>query len=212
MAQVQRITGDVSITGALSVGGGITGQGRTGLDEDPAEVYDLPIQDFRVWDAFQTLIATAGTDDLGITAGAFGTAVPYITTGDVKAAGTTTRYARTRFTFPPEYVAGADVSFRLNAAMVTTVAGTSAVVDLEAYKSGRTAAGFAITGSDLVTTAATTINSLTPSEKTFTVNASGLSPGDSLDIRLTITVVDAGTGTAVIGAVAHAELLLDVKG
>lgn len=209
MATVQRITGDVQVTGSISATGGITGQNRSGLDEDAAEVYELPIQDFRVWDAFQTAIATAGTDDLGITAGAFGTGTPYITTGDVKALGTTTRYARTLFTLPPEYVSGADVSFRAAAGMLTTVAGTSAVIDFEAYKSDRDST---IGGSDLVTTVATTINSLTFGEKTFTVNASGLNAGDVLDIRVTITVVDAGTGTAVIGAIAHAEVLLDIKG
>jgi hypothetical protein len=179
------------------------------LVQDNLVAYDLPISDFRVFDAYQTLLGTPASDDLGITTGAHGTGLPYISTGDLKAAGATTRRARILFTLPPEYVAGETVQIRFAAGMVTTVADTSATVDAEVYVSARTTLK---TGSDLVSTSATTINSVTFAEKTFTVTATSLSPGDILDIRVSIAVTDAATLTAVIGAIAHAEVQCDVKG
>lgn len=203
------IQGNLSVIGSLSVSGGITGQQRAGLTEETAIAYPLELQNWRVWDAFQTALGSAAADDLGITAGVFATGTPYITTGDVKALGTTTRYARTMFTLPAEYVGGGAITLRFAAGMLTTVAATSAVIDAEVYVAARDTLK---SGSDLVTTSAMTINSLTFGEKTFSLNASGLIPGSLLDIRLTITVVDGATVTAVIGAVAAAEIQLTIKG
>ena len=70
--------------------------------------------------------------------------------------------------------------------MGTTVAGTSCVVDVEAYKVGKDNT----LGSDICATSATTINSLTFANKDFTITAGTLAAGDVLDIRITITVVD----------------------
>ncbi len=92
--------------------------------------------------------------------------------------------------------------------MVTTVAGTSATVDVEAYKIGKDNT----LGSDLCATSAQSINSLTFSNKTFTITAGALAAGDVLDVRLAIAVSDAASGTAVIGAIAGIDLLADVKG
>ena len=209
MANVQRIVGDVAIVGSLDVSGGIIGQNRSGLDTDTAETYMLPIQTFRVWDAFQTALGSAAADDLGIATGTFGTGLPYITTGDVKAAGAVTRYARTLFTLPPEYVSGGAVSIRFASKMVTTVADVSATIDAEVYKSARDTLK---TGSDLVTTAATTINSLTAANRDFELSSGGLAPGDVLDIRVAIATNDAATATVVTCAIAHAEVILDIKG
>jgi hypothetical protein len=93
--------------------------------------------------------------------------------------------------------------------MLTTVADTSATIDVEAYESAKTTLK---TGSDLVTTAAQSINSLTFADKAFDLTVTDLSPGDQLDIRFTVAVVDAATGTAVTAALASVELLLDIKG
>jgi hypothetical protein len=194
-----RITGDLS---------GITGLPRDSITQEDLKAYPLPIENWRVWDAFQTALGTAGTDDLGIATGTFGTGLPYITTGDVKTL-TATRYARALFTLPPEYVAGETIQIRFATGMITTIAGTSATIDAEAYYSDRDST---IGGSDLVSTAAASINYLTFAEKTFTVNPVGRNPGDALDIRVAIATVDAATGTAVIGAIVHAEVQLDIKG
>lgn len=209
MANVQRITGDVQITGSLTVTGEISGQSRSGMSTDTDQVYPLHIQGWRIWDAFQTVLTTAGTDDLGVTTGTFGTGTPYLTAGDLKAAGATSRRARTLFQLPPEYVTGSGVTIRFAAGMITTVSDGTATVDVEAWKSDRDTT---IGGSDLVSTAATTINSLTFGNKDFDLNSGSLAAGDWLDIRVTIAVSDAATATAVIGAIAHAEIIFDIKG
>ena len=204
-----RYPANIDIQGDLTVRGTIPTVPRSSIVQESIAPYLLPPQLWRVWDAFQTAIATAGSDDLGVTAGAFATGCPYITAGDNKALGATTRRARIIFTLPPEYVAGETVQLRAAAGMLTTVADTSCTVDFECYKLNRDTLK---TGSDLVTTSATTMNSLTFGEKVFAVTATSLSPGDILDIRLSITCTDAATGTAVTPALAAVEVQLDVKG
>jgi hypothetical protein len=92
--------------------------------------------------------------------------------------------------------------------MITTVADTSCTIDFQAYRSNQ-AVGI---GSDLVTTAATTMNSLTDANIDFTVDAATLLPGDLLDIRMAITCTDGATATAVIPSVGAVELLCSIKG
>ncbi len=147
-------------------------------------------------------------DDLAFTSGAFGTGTPYITTGDVKNT-TITRYCRFMVQLPPEYVAGETIELRFSAGMLTTVASSVATIDCEAYKSNRDTTK---TGSDLVSTAAQSINSLTFANKDFVVTSTSLSPGDWLDVRVTIAVTDSATATAVTAAIGAEELLLDIKG
>jgi hypothetical protein len=89
------------------------------------------------------------------------------------------------------------------------VASVTATVDLEAYLSDKFGA---VSGSDLVTTAATTINSLTPANKDFTLTATNLAPGEWIDFRIKVAVNDSGTGTAVIAAIGTVEFLLDIRG
>jgi hypothetical protein len=93
--------------------------------------------------------------------------------------------------------------------MITTVADTTATLDVEVYKL-QGDPDDAI-GSDLVSTAATTINSLVFADIDFALNASALSPGDILDVRITTTVTDAASGTAVIAGISSARLLADVR-
>jgi len=95
------------------------------------------------------------------------------------------------------------------AGMVTTVADTSCTVDFEVYLCAKTTLA---SGSDLVTTSATTINSTSFAAKNFDLTSAGLSPGDMLDIRISIACTDAATVTAVIPAIAHLALALDIKG
>lgn len=202
---------DVLIQGNLRVTGTRTPSfNRSEFTQENLAVYPIPWTYFRVWDAVQTnLPGTAASDDLELTGGTWATGVPSIQTGDLKNAGSTTRYARFQLQLPPEYVAGETVKIRLHAGMKTTVASSAATADLEVYKSGRE---FLVSGSDLCTTAATTINSTTLADKDFDITATALSPGDILDVRLAILVNDSATVTAVIGCVGSAELLLDIKG
>lgn len=206
----QRLDGDVVITGALQVSGNLTAPiNRSNLINDLVASYPLELQDFRIWDAFQTSLTTAANDDLGITAAAFGTGGPYIHSGDLNALGAYTRYARTLFTLPPEYVSAGAVQLRFCGGQITSVASVSSTVDVEAYLRSRTST--AISGSDLVTTAATSINSTTFAEKTFDVTSSGLSAGSILDIRIAL-IGNSATASSHFAAILAAEVLLTVKG
>ena len=212
MATVQNITGDVSISGSLRLGGTLTPALVKANILALAELqpFPIPLTDFRVWDAMQTVLpGTPATDDLGLVGGTFGTATPSIRTEDLKAAGATNKRARVLVQLPWEYVAGQSVTLRFKAGMITTVSDTTATLDVEAYKLQEDPDD--AIGSDLVSTAATTINSLTFANIDFVVTPSGLSPGDILDVRVTIAVNDAAGATAVIAAFTIAKLLADVR-
>lgn len=200
---------NVDVQGNLIVRGNLPVYPRASLRQDDFQPFPLPLTDWRVWDAFATLLGTPASDDLGITAGTWATGAPYVTAGDLKAAGATTRRARFLVQIPLNYVAAETVQIRLAAGMLTTVADTSCTVDVEAYKLDRDAT---IGGSDLVATSATTINSLTFGNKDFDLTATTLSPGDWLDVRVSIACTDAATVTAVTPAIAAADLLVDIKG
>lgn len=201
------------VYGDLEVKGAITAQSfpatpRASLAQESYCKFGIPIENLRVWDAYQTLIATPGTDDLGITAGAFATGVPYVSGGDVKTL-TTTRYARGRVQMPTEYVAGQAAKIICNAGMITTVSSASCALDLVAYKVG---ANGLISGVDLVSSAAVAINSLVFVDAEFTLTPTTLIAGNWIDFRLDISSVDAATGTAVIPAIATIDLACHIKG
>jgi hypothetical protein len=209
-ASTTRLPTNLILEGDLTVNGALPLYPRTSLVQDDFQVYQLPLERFRVWDAYATALpGTSATDDLGLITGTFGTAPPYIGTGDVKNT-TITRYARVGYCLPPEYVAGQSVRVNLHAGMITTVSSGVATVDVEAYKLAQD--GTTGVDTDLCTTAATTIKSLTFSDKPFDITATALSPGDWLDIRITINIVDSATATAVIGAILAAEMHIDIKG
>jgi hypothetical protein len=200
---------NVRIQGNLEVIGTLPTYPRTSLTQEDNARAKIQPTDWRVWDAMGTVLpGTPANDDLGLVGGTFGTASPSIQTGDLKAAGSTTRYARCTFQLPYTYVAGQSVTIRAHAGMLATVADTAATIDFAAYRSNDEAG----IGSDLITTSATTINSLTLADKDFTLTASTLAPGDTLDIRMAVLVNDAATATAVTGIVGAVEILIDVKG
>ena len=206
----QRFDGDVEITGALRVSGTYTGPvNRSNLITENTAAYELPLQDFRVHDAMQTnLPAVGATDDLGLASGTYGTGLPYLKTQDLNAAGAVTEYARTMFTLPPEYLSGGTITLRMAAGMLTSVASVSGTVDAQAFLSARTTV---VSGSDLVTTAATSANSLTFAEISFTLTPTGRVAGDVLDIRIA-WIGNSATASSHFGAIAHVEMLLQVKG
>lgn len=173
------------------------------------KVFVQPLTELFVWDAPATkLPATSSSDDLGFYPATFGTSCPLVRTYDVKTL-TTTLYARLLARLPAEYKNGGDVTLRIYGGMVTTVASSVATVDVEAYKNGKNGA---VSGSDLCSTSAQDINSLTFDDKDFTLTGTGLIVGDILDIRIAVAVTDSATATAVIGALASIELLCQVQG
>jgi hypothetical protein len=162
----------------------------------------------RVWDATQTnLPATPASDDLGIITGTWGTNPVRITAGDVKALGSTTRRLYLAIPIPSNYEDGQTIQLRIRAKMETTVADTSCTIDAEAYVGSDGALG-----SDLVTTSATSMNSLSAANYDFTINATGVDPGDLLEVRLSIASNDAATATAVTPAIYSVSLLCDTRG
>lgn len=211
MATVHMVVGDARVTGTLTVNGQIKGpRTRSELTQEDLAVYPQCLTSFRVWDAQATnLPATGGTDDLGLYTGTWGTHAPKMSTGDVKAAGAVTRRAAVVMAIPVEFVTGETIKIRISAATETTVADSSSTVDAEAYLVGRDGT---IDGSDLVTTAATTINSTTWGDKDFVVDTATLSPGDELFVRITIAVTDNATVTTVQPSIGAVELLCDIKG
>lgn len=203
------IDDDVVINGTLSAHQ-ITGPvARTNLVMETQQRFALPLENFRVWDAYGTLLGTPANDDLGITAGAFGTGTPYITGGDVKTL-TTTRRARTTFVVPHNYITTKTLVITLAAGMLTTVAATSCTVDVEVYRFDENTLQ---SDGDFISTAAQSINSLSFADKDFAVTLAGeIEPGSTLDIRVSISSVDAATGTAVIPAIAAASVRCTTRG
>lgn len=160
----------------------------------------IPLINARVHDAVETIISTAGTDDLGLVTGSFGTTAPTIETGDVKAAGCT-RYARLQV--PMQVVNGAfnSAKLRINAGMKTTIADGTATLDVEVYRVGAPTV-------DICATAAQDINSLVAANFDFTLTDDDLAVGDILDIRVKVVIEDTSTGTVVIGKINSLELIL----
>jgi hypothetical protein len=171
--------------------------------------YFVPWSYWRVWNALHTnLPGTSAADDLALIGGTFATASPTIQSSDLKAAGLTELYARCVFPIPIEYVAGQTATIRAHAGMKTTVADTKCDLDFVVYESDEEEG----IGSDLNSTAATDMNSVTLADLDFALAVGTLSPGDQLDIRMHVSLNDAATGTAVIAMVGSVELMLDIKG
>lgn len=200
------------VSGSITVPNtGVSEQTRaTILAQDANTRFPVLMTDFRVHDAMQTVLpGTAASDDLALIGTAFGTTPPLITAGDCKALGATTRRARVIVPVPECYDAAQTLTFILLAGMQTTVADTTCTVDIECYEISKTAIGIS---ADLCTTSATTINSLTLADKTFTITATTLAPGDLLDVRVSIACNDAATGTAVTPTIAGFDLVCDIRG
>jgi hypothetical protein len=214
--------GDVRVTGELTANSfGLTvpsitnsdiktnaAIARSKLAQDTLQPYTIPLTQFRTWDALAVnLPGTPAADDLGLDNATFGTGSPHLTTGDLGAAGATSRYARVHVPIPAEYDDGATCNLVVHAGMLTAVADASCVVDVECYRSDE-ATGIS---ADLCTTAATTCNSLTFADLSFSLTPTTFVSGDTLDIRVTITCTDAATAV-VEGVIGAAWLACDIKG
>lgn len=169
-------------------------------------VHPIPLDQMRVWDAFQTnLPGAAANDDMGLITGTLATDVPTLQGVDFGGVSTDEKAAFC-FALPPQYIAGETITVRLRAAMLTTVSDGTATVDVECYKSDRDGGSSA----DLCATAAQSINSLTPANKDFTITPTGLAPGDLLFIRLAFAGSDVGNLGVMIPEISQVEILLDM--
>ncbi len=195
------------VTGTVTTSGNITGPLNRSNIITETGIYELPPTTWRVWDDMDSLLpGTATIDDLGLTTGAFGTNAPYIASEDLNGDTTAASYARRTYTLPPEYVSGGTITLRFYAGIA--VGGGAASVDAVVYQESKTS--IAITGSDLCTTAATSITT-TFGAKDFTITPTGRVAGDTLDIRIAVigtTSVTAGT----IAQIPNIEMVLQIKG
>jgi len=165
----------------------------------------IPAHEWRKTDGVTVNAATAASTNFGVVYGTDGTDFPHLETIDSKNA-TTAVVSRVIVKLPANYVAGSAITIRARCGMKTTVASNSGstTIDFSAYSNS----GVANAGSaDLVTTNAQSINSLTAANYDFTVTPTGLVAGQDLHIKMTLTVTDSATGTAVIGTVNHCEIL-----
>lgn len=198
-----RVGGNIQYTGTLK-----PDPPRSNLAQEPNVIFPVPFGEWRIWDSGQPLPASSAADDLALLVGTFGTDCPYLSTGDVKTL-TVTRRARAVIALPAEYDAGETITVRVSGGMRTTIADGSATVDIEAYLLGRDSL---VSGGDICTTAAQSINSLTFADLDFSITPTSRTAGDMLDVRLTIAVVDTATATAVTAAIGAVELLCDIRG
>ncbi len=210
MANPTNFPGDINVPGIAYLRGGIAPLlARTAFVQTNNAVFPIPWTWWRIFDAYETTLPNpSANDDLGLYGGTWATDSPSIQTYDVKAAGPLPFYARAMIPLPAEYVAGETVTLRFSAGMLTTIADTTCTLDVVAYESDREAG----IGADLCATGAQDIRNVTLADKDFTITATGLSPGDWLDVRIHIAVNDAATGTAVIAIIASAELVCDIQG
>lgn len=184
---------------------------HTQLRQRTLQSFPINFVDFRVWDAHHTnAVGTAANDDLAVTTGALTAsgAATLLSAGDCKNLGATTRRVAFFVPIPHNYDDGETIQVRIRTKMETTVASSTCTVDLEAFVAGT---GTTV-GSDLVTTAAQSMNSLTAADKDFTIDSSAVNPGDLLQCRLSIACDDTGTGTAVTPVVITVALLCDTRG
>jgi hypothetical protein len=185
---------------------------RSKLAQDTYQPYVIKLQDLRVWDDVTEWLPNASAnDDLAIVDGTFGTDAYTMSAGDVKGVGAVTRYARGTVALPAEYDDGASVRFRIRAAMETTVADTSATVDVEAYLLDEDGT---LNGSptDLVSNAALSINSLTVANYDFELATTSLVSGSEIDFRVTVACNDGASVTVVRPSIYKVTLLCDIKG
>jgi hypothetical protein len=199
------INGDLRVTGTARF---VTTDGvkRDDLVQDVLKPFTIPLERWMKAD-LSAILGSAGTTHLGLVPGTHGSASPSIQTSDAKAT-TVTQVMRQSIPVPAEYQAGETLILRLHAGMLTSAGDGTATIDVVAYKSNEEAG----IGSDLCATAAQSIKSLTLADKDFTITSTSLSPGDLLDVLVTIAITDSATGTAVKGIIGSTKLLADVQG
>jgi hypothetical protein len=201
---------NLSVTGATIGNAGLSASAaiaRSKLAQDALALYTIPLTSLRVWDSHALLPSAGAADDLGLVSGTFGTEPPHLSANDLGAAAATTRYARGEYQLPAEYDDGQSVSFRVSAATQTAIADVSCTVDFEVYESDEDLT----LSADLVTTAATSMNSVTFANYDFVVTPTGLIAGSVLDFRIAIACNDAATAI-VEPTIASLKLMCDIRG
>ena len=219
---MSRIDGDLRVTGTLTAGttvltdnsltsnsqihpsAGIT---RAKMAHIANAVFSIPLAACRVWNSWQPLPATAGSDDLGAIAGTWATDVPHIESSD-SGATSVTQYLGFEYTLPDHYDDGQTITIRIPAKM-RVVSDTTATLDLECYLSDGEGA---VSGGDLCATAAQDINNAAWDDYDFVITPTSRAAGDQLFFRVAVAIVDNSTAddhvTAWLGRI---QPLIDVR-
>lgn len=184
---------------------------RSELAMDSLKTYAIPLTAMRVHDNHALLLGSSGgspsADDMGIVTGTAGTDAP--TLQGVDFGGTSTdEKASFQFVLPPEYEAGGNIQVIVRAAMLTTVSDGTATVDVQCWPQDDNGAA----ASDICATAAQSINSLTPADKTFTITPTSRAAGDVLNIRLAFAGSDTGNLGVMIPEISKVTVKLDIRG
>ena len=212
MAVQYGINDTLNVRGTLDVSSGTLNLkddqiSRSKLAREDNALLGIPVTDFRTWDDLSALPpGTAAADDLAVIEGTWGTDAPTLQTADFGGTSSTA-YSRVLIPLTNDYIMGETLTLRLNCGMITTVADTSCTIDVECYVND----GDGSVGSDLCATAAQDMNSLTHASKDFTITATSLASGDTLDVRVAVTYVDSGDAGVMIGEIAKALLVRDIR-
>lgn len=202
----QLIVGTGTITSAMMSANAEVA--RTQLVQEAFAEFAINPLDMRVHDALHTVLpGTAANDDMALITGTPGTDAPTLQGVDFGGTSTDEKCAFV-FVLPPEYDDGQSVRVRVRAAMLTTVSDGTATVDVECWKLN----GDGAVGSDICTTAAQSINSLTPANKDFVITETGLVGGDVLVIRLSFGGSDTGNAGVMIPEISKVTMLVDIRG
>ena len=181
---------------------------RADLTQENSAEYVISPFDMRVHDAMQTVLpGTAANDDMGLITGTPGTDAP--TLQGVDFGGTSTDEKATfLFPLPVEYVSGQAITCVVRGAMVTTTSDGTATVDVECWVADDNGG----VGGDICTTAAQSINNLTPADKSFTITPTSRVAGDVLVVRLSFAGSDSGNLGVMIPEIQKVSFVLSVKG
>jgi hypothetical protein len=184
---------------------------RSGLVQDDAKIYGIPLENLRTTATGQPLGSAAGTPAgaFGITYGTHGTASPVVV-GEAASGDVTTDKARFQFPLPPEYVSGESVTLRVRCKEGVGAATVSTSIDAEVFENDKDGVP-AGSPTDLCATAAQDVTP-TIGNKDFVITPTGLVAGDMLDIELTGVTTDTGGTVGTVLTITSVELLLDIKG
>ncbi len=182
-----------------------TGNGNFGATALIAGARQVPVTSWRAPTNINTVLGAATATILGLITGTVGTATPMLQSDDSKAASHTAK-AIAEYNLPADYIAGGTFSLAIKAGMITTVADTSATLTVEVFRD----AGDGTVGAN-IGPAAQSINSLAAAVKTFVITPTTLNPGDKLILRLTTTIVDGASGTAVIAQIENIKAQTNVS-
>ena len=182
---------------------------RSGLTQDDAQVYRIPLMGCRS-NTGLVLDATGGDTLFSIVNGGFGTGTLTLK-GEEAVSETETTTLCFEFALPPEYVADETVTVAIECKVDESGAGnaTTETIEIEAYELDDEGA----VGSNLASGGAQDISGNGDGFNTYTstITDTGLAAGDKLIIFVQ-TVVTEDAGTAVYAEIGNIEVRLDIKG